>query len=150
MNNVPLRDLAVLVARVAVGVIFTAHGWQKLTEWGLDGTTAAFEQLGVPFPAASAWFAALVELLGGLALLVGLVVPVAGVLLALNMFGAFLLVHVSNGVFVSANGFELVLALGTTALLLAAVGAGRFSLDRLIAPRLSRGVDYRAPERALV
>ncbi|MEH0827781.1 MULTISPECIES: DoxX family protein [unclassified Micromonospora] len=150
MNNVPLRDLAVLFARVAVGVIFIAHGWQKLTEWGLDGTAAGFDQLGVPLPTASAWFAALVELVGGLALVLGLAVPVAGMLLALNMLGAFLLVHISNGVFVAANGFELVLALGVTALLLAAVGAGRFSLDRFIAPRLSRGADRRVPEPAAV
>ncbi|SCF05341.1 putative oxidoreductase [Micromonospora viridifaciens] len=146
MNNV--RDLAVLVARVALGVVFIAHGWQKLTEWGLDGTAAAFDQMGVPLPTASAWFAALVELVGGAALVVGLVVPVAGLLLALDMLGAFLVVHLGNGVFVSANGFELVLALGAAALLLAAVGAGRFSLDRLIAPRLSRGAGGRAPEPA--
>ncbi|MEU3458053.1 DoxX family protein [Micromonospora sp. NPDC006766] len=148
MKNVLLRDLAALVARVAVGVIFIAHGWQKLTEWGLDGTAAAFDQMGVPLPTASAWFAALVELVGGVALLVGLVVPVAGLLLALNMLGAFLIVHLSNGVFVNDNGFELVLALGAAALLLAAVGAGRFSLDRLIAPRLSRRADRQAPRTA--
>ncbi|WP_211364361.1 DoxX family protein [Micromonospora palomenae] len=148
MNNVLLRDLAVLFTRVALGVIFIAHGWQKLTEWGLDGTAAAFDQLGVPLPMASAWFAALVELVGGVALVVGLAVPVSALLLALDMLGALLIVHLGNGVFVSANGYELVLALGATALLLAAVGAGRFSLDRLIAPRLSRGADRRAPEPA--
>ncbi|HEX5597239.1 MAG TPA: DoxX family protein [Micromonosporaceae bacterium] len=150
MNKVTLRDFAMLVARVAVGVIFIAHGWQKLTEWGLDGTAASFDQMGVPLPAASAWFAALVELVGGVALVVGLVVPVAGLLLALDMLGAFLIVHVDNGVFVNANGFELVLALGAAALLLAAVGAGRFSLDRVIAPRLSRSADRRASEPAAV
>ncbi|MEH0982392.1 DoxX family protein [Micromonospora sp. CPCC 205556] len=150
MNTVPLRDLAVLFARVAVGVIFIAHGWQKLTEWGLDGTAAAFGQMGVPLPTASAWFAALVELVGGVALVAGLAVPVAGLLLALNMLGAFLIVHLGNGVFVSTNGFELVLTLGTMALLLAAVGAGRFSLDRIIAPRLSHGVGRPASEPAAV
>ncbi|PWU55454.1 hypothetical protein DLE60_28050 [Micromonospora globispora] len=98
------------------------------------------EQVGT-----SAWFAAPVELAGGIALVVGLAVPVSGLLLALDMLGAFLIVHVGNGIFVNANGFELVLALGATALLLAAVGAGRFSLDRLIAPRLSGGADVGRP-----
>ncbi|MFD4248360.1 DoxX family protein [Amycolatopsis thermoflava] len=133
-----MRDLAVLVARVAVGLIFVAHGWQKFTEWGLAGTSAAFGQMGVPLPSVSAWFAALVELAGGAALVAGLAVPVAGLLLALDMVGAFVLVHAGNGVFVSGNGFELVLTLAAAALILAAVGGGRFSLDHLIAPRLIR------------
>ncbi|WP_160050961.1 MULTISPECIES: DoxX family protein [unclassified Nocardiopsis] len=137
MNTTVLRDLALLVARVGLGVIFIAHGWQKFTEYGLDGTAASFEQMGVPLPAVSALFAAVVELVGGAALLLGLAVPVAGLLLALNMLGAFALVHVSSGVFVADNGFELVLALAAGALVLAAVGAGRLSLDQLIAPRLS-------------
>lgn len=138
MNKPAPRDLAVLVARVAVGAVFIAHGWQKFTEWGLSGTAAAFAEMGIPLPTVSAWFAAVVELVGGATLVAGLAVPVAGVLLALNMAGAFVLVHLGNGVFVTANGFELVLTLGAASLLLAAVGAGRFSLDRLIAPRFSR------------
>ncbi|WAL68619.1 DoxX family protein [Amycolatopsis cynarae] len=136
MNKNVLRDVAVLVARVAVGLVFVAHGWQKFTEWGLPGTAAAFGQMGVPLPTASAWFAALVELVGGAALVAGLAVPVAGVLLALDMMGAFVLVHAGHGVFVSGNGFELVLTLAAAALVLAAAGGGRFGLDRLIAPRL--------------
>lgn len=131
-----VRDVVLLVTRIAVGGVFLAHGWQKLTEWGLDGTAASFDQMGVPLPTASAWFAAFVELAGGAALIAGLAVPVVGVLLALDMLGAFLLVHAGNGVFVGGNGYELVLTLGAAALLFAALGAGRFSLDRLLAPRL--------------
>ncbi|WP_117215309.1 DoxX family protein [Allorhizocola rhizosphaerae] len=137
MTTAVVRDLALLIARVGLGVIFIAHGWQKFTEYGLDGTAASFERMGVPLPAVSALFAAAAETVGGAALLIGLAVPVAGLLLALNMLGAFVLVHAGNGVFVNNNGFELVLALAVGALILAAVGAGRFSLDRLIAPRLS-------------
>ncbi|HJQ45098.1 MAG TPA: DoxX family protein [Amycolatopsis sp.] len=138
MNKSALRDIAVLLARVAVGVVFIAHGWQKFTEWGLSGTAAAFGQMGVPLPTVSAWFAAVVELAGGAALVVGLAVPVVGVLLALDMVGAFVLVHAGNGVFVGGNGFELVLTLAAVAIVLAAIGGGRFGLDRLIGPRLPR------------
>ncbi|GAA5127642.1 DoxX family protein [Haloechinothrix salitolerans] len=138
MNKTALRDLAVLATRVAIGIIFVAHGWQKFTEWGLSGTADAFAEMGIPLPTASAWFAAVVELAGGVALIAGLAVPVAGALLTLTMAGAFAFVHAGNGVFVTANGFELVLALGAASLLLAAVGAGRYSLDRLIAPKLRR------------
>lgn len=134
----PARDLALLIARVGLGVVFIAHGWQKLVTNGVDGTAAFFDSVGVPLPTLSAWFATLVELVGGGLLVVGLAVPVAGLLLALDMLGAWLFVHRGNGVFVTDNGWELVLALGVASLLLAAVGAGRYSVDLLLASR-SRG-----------
>jgi putative oxidoreductase len=139
------KDLAVLVARVALGVVFVAHGAQKVFTWGLGGTAEAFAGMGVPAPQAAAAFAGLVELLAGAALLVGLATPVAGLLLAADMLGAFLLVHLRNGVFVDAGGFELVAALGAGALVLAATGAGRFSLDRVIARWRASRVPPAAP-----
>ena len=131
-----LKDLAVLAARVGLGVVFVAHGAQKLFTWGLSGTADAFAGMGVPAPQASALFAALVELVGGAALVLGVATPIAGVLLAVDMLGAFLLVHVSKGVFVDGGGFELVAALGAAALVLAATGAGRLSVDHAVATRL--------------
>ncbi|GAA2519635.1 DoxX family protein [Winogradskya humida] len=138
MNTTTLRDVVLLITRVAVGVVFVAHGWQKFTEWGLAGTGASFDQMGVPLPVASAWFAAIVELAGGIALIAGIAVPAVALLLAADMLGAFFIVHLGNGVFVSGNGYELVLTLAAAALLFAAVGAGRYSVDRLLAPRLPR------------
>src|SRR5215213_9758955 len=79
------KDLAVLAARVALGVVFVAHGAQKLFTWGLSGTADAFAGMGVPAPQASALFAALVELVGGAALVLGVATPIAGLLLALDM-----------------------------------------------------------------
>ena len=136
-----LKDLAVLAARVGLGVVFVAHGAQKLFTWGLSGTADAFAGMGVPAPQASALFAALVELVGGAALVLGVATPVVGLLLALDMLGAFLLVHVSKDVFIDAGGFELVAALGAAALVLAATGAGRLSVDHVVGSRL------RAPRR---
>ncbi|MGW0607901.1 DoxX family protein [Streptomyces sp. NPDC002644] len=131
----PARDLAVLLARIAVGLVFLAHGWQKLFTNGIDGTAAFFDSVGVPAATAAAWFAALVELVGGAALVLGVAVPVAGLLLLVNMIGAFAFVHAGAGLFVDQGGYELVLVLGAAALLLAAVGAGRFSVDHLLAGR---------------
>jgi putative oxidoreductase len=131
----PARDLAVLVTRVAVGLVFVAHGWDKLFRTGIDGTTAFFDQVGVPAAPVAAWFAALVELVGGAALILGLAVPVAGLLLLATMIGAFAFAHTGAGIFVSQGGFELVLVLGAAALLLAVVGAGRFSVDHLLTGR---------------
>ena len=93
MNNAVLRDVAVLIARIALGVVFIAHGWQKFNEWGMDGTAGSFEQMGVPVPTVSAWFSAIVEVVGGALLIVGLAVPVAGLLLLVNMLGALFIVH---------------------------------------------------------
>lgn len=127
-----VRDAAILLARLGLGIIFLAHGWQKLFTLGIGVTAAGFRQLGVPLPTLSAWFAALVELVGGAMLIVGLLVPIAGVLLFLDMLGAFFLVHVGKGLFISSGGSELVIALGVGSLLLAAVGAGMYSVDHAI------------------
>ena len=133
----PARDLALLIARVGLGVIFIAHGWQKLVTNGVEGTAGFFDSVGVPLPTLSAWFATLVELVGGGLLVLGLAVPVAGLLLAVDMVGAWLFVHRGSGVFVTENGWELVLALGVASLVLAAVGAGKYSVDHLLARRSS-------------
>lgn len=130
-----LGDVALLLARVALGFVLLAHGWQKYDEYTLDGTTAAFTDLGVPAPGAAALFATVVELVGGAALVLGLLTPVAAALNVVNLLGALVLVHVSNGVFVDDGGYELVLALIAGLLLVLALGAGRFSIDELLARR---------------
>ena len=126
------RDLVLLIARVGVGVVFVAHGWQKFRTNGLTATANGFEQMGVPAPTLSAYYAAGAELIAGAALILGLLTSVAGILLALDMAGAFLFVHMSNGVFVAEGGWELVVVLGLAALTLAAVGPGRYSVDRIL------------------
>ena len=134
----PARDLALLVGRLGLGVVFIAHGWQKLVTNGVEGTAGFFDSVGVPLPTLSAWLVALVELVGGGLLVLGLAVPVAGLLLALDMLGAWLFVHRGNGVFVTDSGWELVLALGVASLVLAAVGAGRYSIDHALERRSGR------------
>jgi putative oxidoreductase len=130
-----VRDAAFLIARLAVGVVFIAHGWQKLATNGIDGTAAFLGQAGVPLPTLAAWVAALVELVGGAALVLGAALPVAAVLLVVDMIGAYLFVHAGNGVYVDQGGFELVGALGASCLVLAAVGAGRYGVDHVISNR---------------
>ncbi|MCL2534031.1 MAG: DoxX family protein [Nocardiaceae bacterium] len=132
MNSTSLRDATVLIARIGIGVIFIAHGWQKFFDWGISGTQAAFAGMDIPLADVSAIVAATIELVGGIALLIGFATRIAGVLLFLNMAGAFFLVHIGNGVFVSDGGFELVVALGVASLLIAGVGAGRVSVDALV------------------
>jgi len=130
-----LADLALLVGRVILGVILFAHGWQKLVTNGIKGTSAFFDQSGVPLPTVSAWFAAIVELVGGAALVLGAAVPVAAVLIVLDMVGAYLFVHAGQGLFIDEGGFELVGALAAGALLLFGAGAGRYSVDHALSSR---------------
>lgn len=131
----PAQDILLLVARVILGVIFVAHGAQKFFEWTLAGTGQAFAEMGVPLPQVAATFAAVVELGAGALLLLGLLTPVAAVLTLIVSVGAWVLVHLPNGVFAANNGWELVAALALGSLVFVAVGPGRFSLDRLIARR---------------
>jgi len=133
-----LTDLALLASRVALGVILLAHGWQKFHEYTIAGTAASFEGMGVPAPTVAAIFATIVEIVGGAALILGLLAPVAAALNILNLLGALVLVHASNGLFVDGGGYELVLALAAGLLAVAVLGAGKFSADTLLARRTTR------------
>lgn len=129
MNNATLTTTARTVLRVVVGFLFAAHGWQKYNEWTIAGTTAAFGDMGIPMAQIAAPFIATLELVGGIALILGLLTRPVAALLTLDMLGALILVHLSAGVFVANNGYELVLLLGAAALTLALVGPGRASAD---------------------
>ncbi|MCW2888692.1 MAG: putative oxidoreductase [Streptosporangiaceae bacterium] len=139
MRTRPLYDVVALLARVGVGVVFIAHGWQKI-QVGVTATAHSFDHLGVPLPTAAAVYATFVELLGGAALILGLGLPVAGVLLFADMLGAFVFVNAEHGLFVTdqgvaKEGFELVLMLGLASLLFATGAGGRLTLDSRIFPR---------------
>ncbi|WP_114853314.1 DoxX family protein [Brachybacterium sp. YJGR34] len=135
----PVRDLGLLIARVVLGVIFTAHGYQKVVQFGLDGVTESFRGMGVPAPEIVAPVVAYLELVGGILLILGAFTAIVGIALAIDMFGAALLVHLPQGLFIDAGGWELVGALGAGALALAAVGAGSWSVDRALFGRRSAG-----------
>lgn len=133
-------SLGLLVLRVVVGITFLMHGWQKVSEWGFSGTAQSFEGMGVPAPAASAAFAIVVELVGGIALIFGVFTRIAGALLALDMVGALVLVHMTSGFFAAEGGVELVLILAAAALALAFTGPGRYAVASAVPSRGSAGI----------
>ncbi len=128
-----IQDLVLLIARIGLGTVLIAHGWQKLDEQGLDGTAAGFDSMGIPMPDAAAHYATWVELVGGGLLVVGLLTPLVGLLVAGDMAGAFWFTHRDAGVFATDGGWELVAMIGLLALTLAVAGAGRVSVDGWVA-----------------
>lgn len=131
-NNPRLQVAARILLRLAFGFLFLAHGWQKFFQYTIEGTTAAFGQMGVPAAGLIAPVAATLEIVGGAAIILGLLTRVFAGLLGLQMVAALFMVHAPAGVFVENGGFELVLALAAGALALFLVGPGRISLDALI------------------
>lgn len=122
-----------LALRIPVGIIFAAHGAQKLFGWfggyGLEGTGQWMASIGLNPGYLMALLAGSAEFFGGLALLIGLLVRPAGAVLAFAMLIAIFSVHIGNGLFMSNNGFEFGLALLAVAVSLMISGAGRASLD---------------------
>jgi putative oxidoreductase len=126
-----------LALRIPVGIIFAAHGAQKLFGWfgghGLEGTGQWMASIGLNPGYLMALLAGSAEFFGGLALILGLLVRPAGAVLAFAMLVAILSVHIGNGLFMSNNGYEFGLALLAAAVSLAISGAGSASLDRVLA-----------------
>jgi putative oxidoreductase len=124
-------DVALGILRAVTGIIFAAHGTQKLFIYGIDGVVAGFTQMGVPGAAIAGPMVALIEFAGGIALFFGLLTRAFAAGLAAVMLGAIVFAHWSAGFFMP-NGFEFVLALLAAALTFSITGAGRYSVDALL------------------
>lgn len=130
-----LAGLAPLIARVIVGVIMAAHGFQKLS--GGPGNFGGFlGQLGVPAPTLMGYVVTFVELVGGILLILGLFSRLAALLLTINLTVAILLVKINVGLIAPADqpgvGMELDLALIAGFLVVLLAGPGRLSLDHIL------------------
>ncbi len=120
--------MGVLPLRIVVGLVFVVHGAQKLFVFGLADTAGFLGSLGIPLPTVAAAALIAVELLGGLALLLGAGTRIVAAVLAADMLVAILTVHVRGGFFVP-DGIEFVLTLLGACLALVGLGAGPCSVD---------------------
>jgi uncharacterized membrane protein YphA (DoxX/SURF4 family) len=115
------HDLGMLLLRLAVGVVFIAHGWAKFAD--MASTIGFFGQLGMP--PVLAYVVAAVELLGGLALVLGLYVDLAALLLSIVMVVALVFVKMVTFKAGLMGGYEFDLVLLASLLALIFVGPGR-------------------------
>ena len=149
-----MRDLGLLLLRIASGVILVAHGYPKLfggpgkqphpllastmgpnypaaVERSGPGFVAGLERMGVPYPQVAAKASGLTEFGGGLALAAGLLTRPVALATAVNMGVAVYKAHWKNG-FYGQGGFEFPLLLGTSALALGLIGPGAISIDAIL------------------
>ena len=124
------ESLGIAILRVVVGILFTAHGAQKLFGPGFAGVAHMFHGTGIPLPYASAVVVTLVEFVGGIALILGIVARYAAFLLAVDMVVAILKVHLHNGLFANKGGFEYPLTLLAACVALVLAGPGSPALTR--------------------
>lgn len=121
------REIASLLLRSAVGGTMIAHGVKHGRS--LEGTAGWFGSIGFRQPRLQAQASAVVEIGSGALLLAGAGTPLAAAAVVGTMGVAARSVHVPNGFFITAEGWEYVTNLATAAVALAAIGPGRFSVD---------------------
>ncbi len=140
-----LTDVASLVLRLTLGVIFFAHGWDALNGTGIAGVIEAQRAAGIPLPEVAGPFIIYTELIGGVLLALGAGTRLFAVVFTGIMLGAWFFIHAPNGIFVENGGFELVFVLAASAVALAVTGPGRFSLDHLIVGQQQRSATQAGP-----
>jgi putative oxidoreductase len=135
------NDFTFTLARLVLGLVFFAHGAQKMLGWfggyGFHGTMGFFTQMGIPAPLA--FLAICAEFFGGLGLLVGFLSRIAALGIITNMLVAVVTVHRVNGLFMNwtgqqkGEGFEFHLLAIALAIIIVVKGSGALSIDRVIA-----------------
>ena len=135
------QNVSALPLRLIAGIIFAAHGAQKLFAWfggyGLDGTGQWMESIGLAPGYLMALMAGSSEFFGGLLLIAGFLTRPAALALAFTMLVAIFSVHFENGLFMSNNGYEFGLSLFAISLALVFQGAGKFSLDNIVSKKIA-------------
>ncbi len=131
--------LSSFILRVPLGIVFAAHGAQKLFGWfggyGLEGTGQWMASIGFTPGYLMALLAGSAEFFGGIALLLGLLTRPAALATAFTMLMAITF-HIGNGLFAANNGYEYALILFIASVTLLLQGAGRFSVDQLLSKRI--------------
>lgn len=128
-NGSGLRSWGVTLLRLVVGVIFLVHGGQKFS-MGFHNVAGFLGSLGIPMPTFAAIVVTLVEFIGGMALILGMLTRYAAALLCVDMLVALITYHAKNGFFVP-KGVEFPLLLLAANINLVLAGGGALGIDTL-------------------
>lgn len=137
MSDLDAFNLVLFVFRVAVGVTFFLHGYNKVKN-GIAGTAGWFGSMGMKPPLVQAWAAATTEMAAGVSLTLGLLTPLGGAGVVGTMLVAWVIAHRKNGffIFLPGGGWEYVMVMLIVGITLGTVGPGEWSLDEAFDIRL--------------
>jgi putative oxidoreductase len=131
-----------VILRVVLGIAILVHGWSKLSG-GVGNVAGFFGTLGIPAPGLMAWVVTIVELVGGILLVVGFLSQIAGILITLDMLGAILFAYLLRGAPFIEKGaitWEKEAIFAAAALCIALAGPGAWSVDDVVAENRTRVV----------
>lgn len=137
LNVTVFAPYGLAILRVVLGIAFAVHGWSKFSG-GVAGVAGFFGSLGIPAPELVAWIVTIVELVGGLLLIVGFLTQLVGILLFIDMIGAIIYAFISQGApFIErgAISWEKEAVFAAAALCLALAGPGAWAVDDILAER---------------
>lgn len=139
-----VRDLALLLARVGLGWVLIMHGIRRWQDQGIDSQIAYLKQFATPFPTYAAWGGTLLELVGGIFLIVGALTPLVAAAIVVEQvlivaytswYKSFYINKVSGDTVSWQGGYEYSVVIALLALLLVVYGSGRVGIDRLFRRR---------------
>ncbi len=125
------KDCAPLILRVATGLVFAMHGYQKFTN-GIDKTAGFLDTLGFPMATAFAVILIAAELLGGIMLVLGLFTRYTAKILAIVAIVALFTVHIGKGFFIAKGGYEFILLILAATVSIMITGPGKWALDSMM------------------
>ncbi len=115
--------------RVALGIIFLWHGWDKVFRTGIEGVSGFLSSLGFPMATLFAYILSYGEIIAGILLILGLFTYVAAKYAAIVAFVAFVTVHMGNGFSISEGGYEFIMLIFAVSVSIGLTGPGAYSLD---------------------
>ena len=127
-------DVSPLVLRLALGVVFAYHGYDKYL-MGVDGVSGFLGSIGIPMATFFAVVLIIVELIGGLFMIFGLFTHWVAKSFVVVSIVAFITVHVGNGFSIGDGGYEYIITLLAVSISLMITGAGKYSLDHKFSKR---------------
>lgn len=139
-----LKDIALMLTRIVMGVIMVTHGWHRWQNEGITAEANILEHAGIPNPGLMVWLLIGFEVIGGIFLIFGLATPVIGLGLMVLNIGIILTLR-SHTFYVHNSGWEYNAVMTIVGLVLMTHGAGRIGLDNLF--RTPKDIQPQAEEQ---